>query len=82
LETRATRSAAAGDTQVGIDNLNLGSVSTESMSTLGQRILEPKALLLIENLLRAGLAGVDDGLTLEMVGLNMLGRCPGEPPVR
>jgi hypothetical protein len=33
---------------------------------------DSKALLVIENLLRAGLARVDDGLTLEMVRVNML----------
>ena len=50
--------------------------------TFGKRILEPKALLVIQNLLWAGLAGVDDGMTLKMVRLNVLGRSHGEPPVR
>jgi hypothetical protein len=37
---------------------------------------------MIENLQRAGLADVDDGLTLEMMRLNVLGRSDGAPPVR
>jgi hypothetical protein len=37
---------------------------------------------MIEHLLRAGLAWVDDGLTPEMVWRNVLGRSHGGPPVR
>ena len=35
---------------------------------------------MIDHLLRAGLAGVDDGLTLEMGRLDEFGPGHGEPP--
>ena len=41
-----------------------------------------KALLMIEHLLWTGLARVDNGLTSEMVWLNVLGRSHGGPPVQ
>src|SRR5262249_24303239 len=47
----------------------------------GESILEPKTLLMIEHLLRAGLARVNHGLPSKMVGLNELGRSHGGPPV-
>jgi hypothetical protein len=82
LETRTTSGTAARDPQVGIDDLNVGSIPAECARTFGKGILEPKALLVIQDLLWAGLAGVDNGMTLEMVLLNVLGRSHGEPPVR
>src|SRR5271168_1275523 len=77
-----TNGAAASDPQVVINDLNIGSIPAECARTFGKRILEPKALLVIQNLLWGGLAGVDDGMTLKMVRLNVLGRSHGEPPVR
>jgi len=82
LETRAANGAAASDPQVGINDLNIRSIPAECARTFGKRVLEPKALLVIQDLLWAGLAGVDDGMTLKMVRLNVLGRSHGEPPVR
>ena len=57
LESGATSGAAAGYSQVGIDDLDAGSIPPEGASPLGESILEPKALLMIEHLLWAGLAG-------------------------
>jgi hypothetical protein len=74
LEAGTTGGAAARHPQVGIDDQNVAGLPAERASTLGERVLEPTALLMIEHLLRAGLAGVDDGLASEMGRLDEFGR--------
>src|SRR5262249_30516354 len=81
LEARATYGAAPRHAQVSIDDLNAVGFPAEVTGAVMERILEFQTLLVIEDLLRAGLAQINDGLTLSMMRLNEFAGSHGEPPV-
>src|SRR5262249_16763949 len=79
VKGRARGGGAAGEPQVSVDDVNASGVPAAGAGALAQGILEFKTLDMVDNLVRAGLADVDEGLAAEVLRLNQFGRGHGKP---
>src|SRR4051812_24888736 len=75
----AVTGGLGAEPEVGIDHLDVVVMPAELEGTLAQGVLQARALLIAQDLVRRGLADVDHGLAAEMPGRYVL-RDPGLPP--
>jgi hypothetical protein len=73
LEARSPLGATPGFAQILINDQDTGSLPSQCLGAIDQAILQPRGLLMVQDLLDGGLAHIDDCKPLAMEGTDFLG---------